>query len=130
MHVCILSRSVMSDSLQPHGLQPTRPLCPWNSPGKNTGVGCHSLLQGNLPNPGIEPGFPVLHTDSLPSELCVFVCVCVCVLVTQLCLTLCDYMDCSQSDSSIHGILQARTLEWVTTPFSRDLPNNDIHFCA
>ena len=36
----------MSDSLQPHGLQPTRLLCPWDSPGKNTGVGCHSLLQG------------------------------------------------------------------------------------
>ena len=38
--------SVMSDSLQPHGLQPTRLLCPWDSPGKNTGVGCHALLQG------------------------------------------------------------------------------------
>ena len=36
----------MSDSLQPHGLQPTRLLCPWDSPGKNTGVGCHFLLQG------------------------------------------------------------------------------------
>ena len=36
----------MSDSLQPHGLQPTRLLCPWNSLGKNTGVGCHFLLQG------------------------------------------------------------------------------------
>ena len=40
--------------LQPHGLQPTRLLCPWYSPGKNTGLGCHSLLQ-DLPNPGIEP---------------------------------------------------------------------------
>ena len=38
--------SVMSDSLQPHGLWPTRLLCPWDSPGKNTGVGCHALLQG------------------------------------------------------------------------------------
>ena len=38
------SRSVMSDSLRPHGLQPTRPLRPWNSPGKSTGVGCHCLL--------------------------------------------------------------------------------------
>ena len=45
VHVRMLSRSVKSDSLQPHGLQPTRPLCPWNSPGKNTGVGCHFLLQ-------------------------------------------------------------------------------------
>ena len=39
-------RSVVFNSVQPHGLQPARLLCPWNSPGKNTGVGCHSLLQG------------------------------------------------------------------------------------
>ena len=39
------SRSVMSDSLQPHGLQPTRLLCPWDFPGKSTGVGCHCLLR-------------------------------------------------------------------------------------
>ena len=43
-----------------HGLQLTRLLCPWNSPGKNTGVGCHFLLQRNLPNPGIEPVSPAL----------------------------------------------------------------------
>ena len=36
--------SVASDSVRPHGLQPTRLLCPWDSPGKNTGVGCHLLL--------------------------------------------------------------------------------------
>ena len=41
--------SVVSDSLRPRGLRPTRLLCPWNSPGKNAGVGCHSLLQGILP---------------------------------------------------------------------------------
>ena len=41
-----VSRSVRSDSLEPHGLQATRLLCPWKSPGKNTGVGCHSFLQG------------------------------------------------------------------------------------
>ena len=43
-------------------------LCPWKSPGKNTRVGCHFLLQGNLPNPGIEPGSPALQADSLPFE--------------------------------------------------------------
>ena len=42
------SRSVMSDSLWPHGLQPTRLLCPWDFPGKSAGVGCHCLLQGYL----------------------------------------------------------------------------------
>ena len=40
------SHSVVSDSLRPHGLQPTRLLCPWDSPGKNIWVGCHFLLQG------------------------------------------------------------------------------------
>ena len=49
-------------------LQPTRLLCPWNSPGKNTGMGCHSLLQGDLPNPVHEPVSPALQADSLPSE--------------------------------------------------------------
>ena len=53
-HVCMLSCSVMSDSLQPYGLQPTRLLCPWNSPGKNTGVGCHCLLQGIFLTQGLN----------------------------------------------------------------------------
>ena len=43
--------SVISSSLQPYGLQPTRLLCPWDPPGKNNGVSCHFLPQGNLPNP-------------------------------------------------------------------------------
>ena len=50
-------------------------------------------------------------------ELVNSVCVCVCVLVAQSCLTLCDPMDCSLPGSSVHGILQARILEWVA--FSR-----------
>ena len=65
--MCV-SHSVVSDSLPPHGLYPSRLLCPWNSPGNNTGAGFHSLLQRNLPNPGIEPGCPALQADSLPSE--------------------------------------------------------------
>ena len=47
-------------------------------------------------------------------------------LVAQLCLTLCNSMDCSPPGSSVHGILQARILEWITIPFSRDLPNPGI----
>ena len=62
------SLSVVSDSLQPHGLEPASLLCPWNSPGKNTGVGCHALLQGIFPTQGTEPGSPALQADSLPSE--------------------------------------------------------------
>ena len=48
-HVTSVSHSVMSNSLRPHGLQSTRLLCPWDFPGKDTGVGCHFLLQGILP---------------------------------------------------------------------------------
>ena len=51
------------------------------------------------------------------SSVCV--CVCVCVWVTQLCPTLCDPMDCNLPGSSVHGILQARILEWVAMSFSR-----------
>ena len=54
------SRSVVPDSLWPHGLLPTRLLCRWDFPGKSTGVGCHFLLQGNLLDQGIETGSPAL----------------------------------------------------------------------
>ena len=55
--LCV-SCSVVSNSLQPHGLEPTRLLCPWNSPGKNTGEGYHSLLQGLFSTQGWKPGLP------------------------------------------------------------------------
>ena len=48
MCFAVLSHSVVFKSLQPHGLQLARLLCPWNSPGKNTEAGCHALLQGNF----------------------------------------------------------------------------------
>ena len=82
----------MSDSVRPHRRQPTRLLCPWDFPGKNTGVGCHFLLQ-------------CMKVKS-ESE------------VAQLCPTLLDPMDYSQPGSSIYGILQARVLEWVAIAFS------------
>ena len=50
----MLSRSVVSDSVQPHRQQPTRLLCPRDSPGKNTGVGCHFLLQGLPYDPAVS----------------------------------------------------------------------------
>ena len=56
----LLRRSLLSDSLGPHRLWPSRRLCLWNFPGKNTGVGCHSLLQGIFPNQGWNPG--LLHS--------------------------------------------------------------------
>ena len=58
-----VSYSVVPNSLQPHGLQPTRLLCPWDFPGEDTGVVCHFLLQG------IEPRSPAPQADSLPAEL-------------------------------------------------------------
>ena len=54
-----VSRSVVPDSLRPHGLQSTRLLCPWDFPDKDTGVGCHFLLQGIFPTQGSNPG--LLH---------------------------------------------------------------------
>ena len=63
-----VSHSVVSDSLRFHELQPTRLLSPWASPGKNTGVGSHSLLQPrDLPNLGIKPRSPALQAVSLSS---------------------------------------------------------------
>ena len=68
--LCVLSHSVVSDSLRPQGLpmEPTRLLCPWNSPGKNTEVGCHFLHQGIFLTQ--ELNLRLLHwqVDSLPLE--------------------------------------------------------------
>ena len=70
--LCVLSHSVVSNSLGPHGLKLTRLLPPWNSAGKNTGVSCHSLLQGIFPIQGLNLGLlgllGLLHwqADSLP----------------------------------------------------------------
>ena len=82
----------MSDSVRPHRWQPTRLRHPWDSPGKNTGVGCHFLLQ-------------CMKVKS-ESE------------VTQQCPTLRVPMDCSPPGSSVHGICRARVLEWVDRSFS------------
>ena len=82
----LLSRFNMSDSVRPHRWQPTRLPRPWDSPGKNTGVGCHFLLQ-------------CIKVKS-ESE------------VAQSCLTLSDPMNCSLPGSSVHETFQARVLEW------------------
>ena len=82
----------MSNSVQPHRQKPTRLLCPWDSPGKNIGVGCHFLLQ----------------CMKVKSER----------EVAQSCPTLSNPVDCSPPGSSIHGIFQARVLEWAAIAFS------------
>ena len=53
-----VNRLIVSDSLGPHGLQPARLLCPWDSLSKDTGVGYHFLLQGIFPTQGLNPGLP------------------------------------------------------------------------
>ena len=80
-------------TVRPHRRQPTRLPCPWYSPGKNTGVGCHFLLQ--------------CMKVKRESE------------VAQSCPTLSDPMDCSLPGCSVHGISQARVLEWGAIAFSR-----------
>ena len=62
-----VSPSVVSHSFGSHALQPTRLLCPWDSPGKNTGVGCHSLLQGIFPTQ--ESNLGLLHCRQIPYHL-------------------------------------------------------------
>ena len=83
----------MSDSVRPHRQQPTRLPHPWDSPGKNTGVGCHFPLQCRRVKSASE--------------------------VVQSGPTLSDPMDYSPPGSSIHGIFQARVLEWGAIAFSR-----------
>ena len=84
------SHSVVSNPQRLHGLQPTRLLHPWDFPGRSTGVGCHCLLW-----------YAAAAAKSL-----------------QSCPTLCDPIDGSPPGSPVPGILQARTLEWVTISFS------------
>ena len=79
-------------SVRPHRWQPTRLPCPWDSPGKNTGVGCHFFLQ-------------CMKVKS-ESE------------VSQSCPTLSNPMDCSLPVSSVHGIFQPRVPEWSAIAFS------------
>ena len=65
---CVLSHSLVSKTLQPHGLQPTRLLCPWGFSRQESWSGLPCPSPGYLPNSGIEPRSPTLQADSLPSE--------------------------------------------------------------
>ena len=130
----------MSDSVRPHRRQPTRLLRPWDSPGKNTGVGCHFLLQCmkvksesevaqsgptlsnpmdcSLPGSSVHGIFQarVLEWGAIAVSLLVHASLC-----AQSCPTLHDPMDCSLPGSSTHGIFQARVLEWGAIAFSDSL---------
>ena len=97
-------------------------LCPWDFPGKNTGVGCHFLLQGIFQAQGLNLHLLHWQAESIslshqgsPTTWWWFG-----RLVAKRCPTH-DPMDCSLPDSSVHGILQARMLEWVAVSFSNYL---------
>ena len=85
----------MSDSVWPHRWQPMKFPHPWDSPGKNTGVGCHFFLQ-------------CMKVKSESES-------------AQSCPSLSDPMDCGPPGSSVHGIFQARVLEWGAIAFSVSL---------
>ena len=89
---CCEVTSVVPNPVRPHRQQPTRLPHPWDSPGKNIGVGCHFLLQcmKMKSESEVAQSFPTLHNP----------------------------MDCSLPGSSIHGIFQANVLEWGAIPFS------------
>ena len=134
----------MSDSVRPHRRQPTRLPRPWDSPGKNTGVGCHFLLQCMKVKSESEvaQSCPTLATSwtaayqappsmgfsrqkywsgvPLPSRLVInfFPRSTATAKSLQSCPTLCDPTDGSPPGSPVPGILQARTLEWVAISFS------------
>ena len=103
----------MPDSLRPHGLQPTRLPCPWDFPGKDTGVGCHFLLQGIFPTQGSNLG--LLHCRQILDRLSYkgSAAAAAAAKLLQSCPTLCDPIEGSQPGSSVPGILQARILEWA-----------------
>ena len=92
----------MSDSVRPHRWQPTKLPCPWDSPGKNTGVGCHFLLQ-------------CMRVKSESED-------------AQSCPTLSEPMDCSLPGSSARGIFQARVLEWDAIAFFNVVLVSGIYF--
>ena len=98
-----VSCSVMSNSLRQHGLQHARLLCLWDFPGKDTGVGYHFLLQGIFLTQGSNLAIP--H--------CRQILYCLSHQVSLKNLFFIIWV------SSVHGILQARILEWIAVPFSR-----------
>ena len=122
--MCSYTHTIVSDSLEPYRLWHTRFLCPGNFPGKNPGVGCHSLLQGIFPAQGSNLCLlHLLQMDSLPP--CHWEAQCIYIHerkkeseVAQLCTTLCSPMNGSPP-FTVHGIFQAGILEWVAIPYSR-----------
>ena len=118
VHLCVFS--VISDSLQHHGLQTTSILYPQDFPGKHTRMGCHFLLQRIFPTQVSNH----ISCTSCTGRWILYHCAiweaqqsAAAAKLLQSCPTLCNPIDCSPPDSPI-AILQARTLEWVAISFS------------
>ena len=122
--------SVVSDFVRPHRWQPPRLSHPWDSPGKNTGMGCHFLLlRGIFLTQRLNPCLllsPALAVDSLPLshreayvQINSMPAAAAAAKSLQSCPTLCNPIDGSPPGSPVPGILQARTLEWVEVQHSR-----------
>ena len=134
----------MYNSVRPCRWQPTRLLHPWDSPGKNTGVGCHLLLQCmkvksesevaqscptlrdpmdcSPPGSSIHGIFQARVLEWGAIAFSSFCLAAAAAKLRQLCPTLCDPVDCSLPGSSVHGIFHARVLEWGAIAFSGDFP--------
>ena len=112
------SCSVMSDSLQPHGLQPTRFLCPWDSPGKNTGVDCHFLLQGIFPTQGSNRGLPhcrqTLYPLSYQGSICNFKSMFTFALILMVWLTSLGMITSRSIHVAANGIVLFFVAEWYS----------------
>ena len=120
--VCV-SHSVVPNSLPPHGLLPARPPCPWDSPGKNTGVGCHALLQGIFPTLGLNSGLPhgrwilyrLSHQSEAPPLLALFIPLCRSIFLSDVMFLLPERLLLSILTVGLPWWLQWR-IEWQPTP--------------
>jgi len=139
---CSVTKSCLT-LLWLHGPLPSRLLCPWDSPGKNTGVGCHFLFQGIFPTQGLMPhllhcrwiccqwatreALSIVYVVYIVYVYCTYIYymrACECAKSLQLCLILCSLIDCSSPGFSVRRILQARILGACPPP--ENLPNPGI----
>ena len=144
-----ISDSVAPDFLCHHGLYPTRHPCPWNSPGKHTGVGTIPFSRGSswsrdwtqVSLPHCRHVLYYLSHQGSPNSWQIHIIhegqkcktsvfkwyVCVHARSLQSCPTLCDTMDYSLPGSSVHGIIQVKILEWVAMPSFRGSSQSMTH---
>ena len=116
-HSCSCSCSVVSNSLWPRGLQPARPFCPWNFPGKKYWSGLPFTPQGNLPHPGIKPASPASSASpSLASRFLTLSHLYAFISRSVTFNSATPQTVAPLPGSSVHGFLHIRMLEWVAFP--------------